>query len=300
MPLSAALRRDDVMCCAVLLQGHGEKHGRRPDLVDMQHVHRGAACLFGRDRGGRNLAQGECWVLVCMYACMYDLLLALCGQSTALELDYFNKQVQVKDSDTVSGGEGAGEGAEGPRGSGNGSGSGSHSKRQRDLEAQQAEEARRLGVDKGLFRRKPQPANAPSIFASKSKGKGKGGGRSRNSSDDEEEGRDIEAGPGSAGRGGAGNGRNFFSFSFGSDRQHVHPQSAKKSSQSMAGLIAEEPEATPLHAEDGPPAGHRPSPGPGPRHSQGDAEAAGAEGAVDAGPEGAERAPGREQRRLIR
>ena len=235
-------------------------------------------------------------MLVCMYACMYDLLLALCGQSTALELDYFSKQVHVKDSDTVSGGEGAGEGAEGPRGSG----SGSHSKRQRDLEAQQAEEARRLGVDKGLFRRKPQPANAPSIFASKGKGKGKGGGksRSRNSSDEEEEGRDIEAGPGSAGRGGAGNGKNFFSFSFGSDRQHVHPQSAKKSSQSMAGLIAEEPEATPLHAEDGPPAGHRPSPGP--RQGQGDAEAAGAEGAVDAGPEGAERAPRREQPRLVR
>ena len=145
-------------------------------------------------------------------------------QSTALELDYFNKQVQV-DSDS-GGGPGAVEEAEADGKTG-------LPKMHIEQKPEEAEESRRLDVDKGLFRRKPQPAKEAASFV-KTNTREAVRSRSRNSSDDEDGGRDIEAGPRGGGRGG------FFSFTFGSGKQHVQPISEQQSSQSLSGLIADE------------------------------------------------------------
>ena len=145
-------------------------------------------------------------------------------QSTALELDYFNKQVQV-DSD-IGAGPGAMEEAEEEAGGRTGL-----PKMHLAQKPEQAEESRRLNVDKGLFRRKPHPAKESSSMA---KTKETAKIRSRNSSDDEDGGRDIEAGPRGVGHG------SLFSFAFGSGKRNVQPISEQESSQSLSGLIAGE------------------------------------------------------------
>lgn len=161
-------------------------------------------------------------VLAC--GCFTDLTsnLNISMQSTALELDYFNKQVQV-DSD-IGGGPGAVEEAEAGGRTG-------LPKMHLAQEPEQAEESRRLDVDKGLFRRKPQPAKEAFSMA---KTKETVRSKSRNSSDDEDGGRDIEGGARGGGRG------SLFSFAFGSGKQNVQPILEQESSQSLSGLIASE------------------------------------------------------------
>lgn len=211
--------------CTNLCQNHGAKHGQRLDELDLQYLHRGAPCLSGRTRSRRDLVEGELCACMWMVFRVINYLssnLDISMQSTALELDYFNKQVQV-DSD-IGGGPGAVEEAEA-------GGKTGLPKMHLAQEPEKAEESRRLDVDKGLFRRKPQPAKEAFSMA---KTKETVRSKSRNSSDDEDGGRDIEAGPRGGGRG------SLFSFAFGSGKQNVQPISEQESSQSLSGLIASE------------------------------------------------------------